>query len=231
MLRVLFSSGYSVAEKLGIILPEIAAVLVVIFLVLPIHELAHGWVAHKLGDDTAKRSGRLTFNPIASIDPIGALFILLFGFGWARPVPVNPNNFKHRRLGMALTALAGPMANILAGLLIALLYVGVFVLTGNGDADLTWLYRCFMYFIQINVSLAVFNLMPVPPLDGSKILGAFLPDRITGQFYKYQRILVPVMFVLLFSGLLSTPLYLAQDACLDGILWLAQLPYRIFGVI
>ena len=98
ILRVLLNGAYTSGEKLAIILPQIAAVSVIIFLILPLHEWAHGFVAHKLGDDTAKREGRLTFNPIASIDPIGALFILLFGFGWAKPVPINPNNFKHAKI-------------------------------------------------------------------------------------------------------------------------------------
>lgn len=229
ILRVLFNGAYTSAEKLSIILPQIAAVLVIVFLILPLHEWAHGFVAHKLGDDTAKRQGRLIFNPIASIDPIGALFILLFGFGWAKPVPVNPNNFKNRRVGMALTALAGPVANLLAGLIGALIFAGVVVATdGMGPS---WLYYCFNYFVSINVSLAVFNLLPLPPLDGSKIVGAFLSPKMEMQYYKYQRLVIPVVFVLLVSGILRTPLYLAQDACYDGIMWLAQLPYRLFGVL
>lgn len=229
ILRVLFNGGLSSVEKLSIILPQIAAVLVIIFLILPIHEWAHGFVAYKLGDDTAKRQGRLTFNPVASIDPIGALFILLFGFGWAKPVHVNPNNFKNRRLGMALTAVAGPVANLIAGLVAALIYVGVWIATNGMGPD--WLYNCFIYFISINISLAVFNLIPLPPLDGSKVLGAFLPTRIEMQFYKYQRLIVPVVFILLVTGVLSTPLFYAQDACANGIMWLAQLPYRLFGLL
>jgi Zn-dependent protease len=228
ILRILFNTSYTAAEKLTYILPQIAAVLVIIFLILPLHEWAHGFVAHKLGDDTAKRQGRLTFNPIASIDPMGALFILLFGFGWAKPVPVNPNNFKNRRVGMALTALAGPFANLVAGLAGALAYVAVIVFT-KGMAP-TWLYYCFNFFVSINISLAVFNLIPLPPLDGSKILGAFLPPKIEQQYYKYERIIMLVVFVLLFSGILSTPLYYVQDLCYDGIMWLAWLPFRLFGV-
>lgn len=230
ILRYLFDGNLSGADKLAIILPQIAVVLVIIFLVLPLHELAHGFVSYKLGDNTAKHQGRLTFNPLASIDPIGALFILLFGFGWARPVPVNPNNFKNQRVGMALTALAGPMANLIAGFLVGLLYVGVWILTGYGMGP-QWVYYCFECFITINVSLAVFNLLPIPPLDGSKILGAFLPTRIAAKYYKYQRFIVLLLFVLLVSRALSTPLYYAQNACYNGIMWLAQLPYQLFGVI
>ena len=227
ILRYLFNGSLTGAEKLAYILPQIAAVLVIIFLILPLHELAHGFVSYKLGDSTAKRQGRLTFNPLASIDPIGALFILLFGFGWARPVPVNPGNFKNRRVGMALTALAGPVANLLAALIGGLAYYGVLLLTGYMGPD--WLYQGIGFFVSINVSLAVFNLLPLPPLDGSKVLGAFLPAKIEMQYYKYQRIIIPIIFVLLISGALSTPLYYAQDACLDGILWLARLPYSLAG--
>lgn len=227
ILRVLFSGDYSSFEKLSIILPQIAAVLVVIFLILPLHEWAHGFVAYKLGDKTAKNQGRLTFNPIASIDPLGSLFILLFGFGWARPVPVDPRNFKNRRVGMALTAIAGPLANLLASLIAALIYVGVFLAT-NGMAP-QWIYYCFQFFITINVSLAVFNLLPIPPLDGSKVLGAFMPPKMEAAYYKYQRLIMPVIFILLVTNILSRPLYYAQDACLNGIMWLAQLPYTWFG--
>ena len=229
ILRVLLNGAYPSGEKLAIILPQIAAVLVIIFLILPLHEWAHGFVAHKLGDDTAKREGRLTFNPIASIDPIGALFILLFGFGWAKPVPINPNNFKHRRSGMALTALAGPVSNLVAALVGAFVYVGVFVLT-KGDAP-SWVYYCFQYYISINVSLAVFNLLPLPPLDGSKIVGAFLSPKMEMQYYKYQRFIIPIVFILLFSGVMTGPLNVVQDAFLNGILWLAQLPFRWFGAL
>lgn len=229
ILRVLFSGGYSSFEKLSIILPQIAAVLVVIFLILPLHEWAHGFVAYKLGDKTAKNQGRLTFNPLASIDPIGSLFILLFGFGWARPVSVDPRNFKNRRVGMALTALAGPLANILAALIAALIYVGVFLATNAAAPQ--WIYYCFQYFITINVSLAVFNLLPIPPLDGSKVLGAFMLPKMEATYYKYQRVLMPIIFILLVTNILSRPLYYAQDACLSGIMWLAQLPYGWFGLI
>lgn len=111
VIRSLFSGG---SVDFMSILMQIVAVLFVIFCILPLHEFAHGWVAYKLGDNTAKYQGRLTFNPIASVDPLGALFLLLFGFGWAKPVPVNPNNFKNPKRGMAITALAGPVSNLLA---------------------------------------------------------------------------------------------------------------------
>ena len=109
---------------------------------MPLHELAHGWVAYKFGDRTAKNAGRLTFNPLVSIDPWGALMILLFGFGWARPVPVNPNNFKNPRVGMAVTAAAGPISNFLAALIGAFIYVAILV--GSGSVSYTHLPVCGM---------------------------------------------------------------------------------------
>ena len=116
------------------IVMQILAVLFIIFCVLPLHECAHGWMAHKLGDDTAKFSGRLTMNPLVSIDPVGALSILLFGFGWAKPVPVNPRNFKNPKAGMAVTALAGPVSNILAALVGAIL-LNVLIVTTSLVSD------------------------------------------------------------------------------------------------
>ncbi|MDD3262183.1 MAG: site-2 protease family protein, partial [Oscillospiraceae bacterium] len=110
--------GFDAASAFADILASVA----VIILILPFHEYAHGWAAKKLGDSTAQYAGRLTFNPLASVDPIGALFLILFGFGWAKPVPIDPRYFKHPKRDMALTALAGPLANLLASLVCGILY-------------------------------------------------------------------------------------------------------------
>ena len=118
MLRSLLSGSLTMQDAVM----EILAVVMIVFLVLPLHEMAHGFVAYKLGDNTAKNMGRLRFNPMAHVDPIGALMILFVGFGWAKPVPVNPRNFKNPKAGMAVTALAGPVSNLLAGFAAALLY-------------------------------------------------------------------------------------------------------------
>ena len=228
-LRALFS-GYPIS--LESILMQILATLFVIFCILPLHEYAHGWMAERLGDHTARYAGRLTLNPLASLDPIGALFLLLFGFGWAKPVPVDTRNFKKPKRDMALTALAGPVSNLLASLVGAILYyVLVLVLAAAGISTPLFVQAFFSAYITINVALAVFNLLPIPPLDGSKIVGAFLSNRAMYAYYRYQNIIVLVLFLLLFSGVLSRPLAILENWMLEGILWIAELPFRLFGLL
>lgn len=138
-----------------------------------LHEIAHGWVALRLGDPTAKIMGRLTLNPIRHVDPIGALMFVFIGFGWAKPVPINPYNFRDRRAGMALSSIAGPMANLAqlvvwAGLLHAYVNLGL---------QLSVVQLVLVYGVWINAILMIFNLIPIPPLDGSRILAWMLPPR------------------------------------------------------
>ena len=215
------------------ILMQIIATLFVIFCILPLHEFAHGWMAEKLGDHTARAAGRLTLNPLASLDPFGALFLLLFGFGWAKPVPVNPWNFKKPKRDMAITALAGPVSNLLAALVGGILYFALylFVLPSASTSVFIAVDAFLSAYIVINVSLAVFNLLPVPPLDGSRVVSAFLSDRAMAAYYRYQNAIVMVLFLLLFSGVLDSPLNIAQNAALDGILWLASLPFKLLGAL
>lgn len=208
------------------ILMRILACVIIIFVVLPLHEYAHGWIAYKLGDNTAKYSGRLTMNPIEHIDPLGALAILLFGFGWAKPVPVDPRNFKNPKVGMALTALAGPVSNLLAATFGAVVYQLVFLAKGNISMSLLMgIFTFLQYYILINIGLAVFNLIPIPPLDGSKILAAFLPDRIIYKYSKHQNVITMILFALIFLGVLSVPLSYLQYWMYSGIMWLVGLPF------
>lgn len=226
MIRSIFS-GQSV--DFGRVVSQILATLFVIFCILPLHECAHGWVAYKLGDRTAKAQGRLTLNPLASIDPAGSLFLLLFGFGWAKPVPVDARYFKNPKRDMAITALAGPVSNLLASLVGALIYLGAAIAVKGA---LPVFVQYFFYaYIWINAALAVFNLIPLPPLDGSKILGAFLSDKALYNYYQYQNVIVAVSFVVLFSGVLDRPIGLLQSLFVNGVLWLAQLPYHLFGLL
>jgi Zn-dependent protease len=226
MIRNVFS-GQPI-DMAGIV-SQILATLFIIFFILPLHECAHGWVAYKLGDNTARYNGRLTLNPITSIDPIGALFLLLFGFGWAKPVPVDTRYFKNPKRDMAITALAGPVSNLLASFVGALIYIGILIATRGARPD--FVDKFFGAYISINVSLAVFNLIPLPPLDGSKILGAFLSNKTLYNYYKYQNMIIMVAFIILFSGVLSAPLGYLQNLFFNGVLWLAQLPYQLFGLL
>lgn len=191
----------------------LVSTLMVVLICLPVHEYAHGWVAHKLGDPTAKSMGRLDLNPIAHLDPIGTVAIFLFGFGWARPVPVNPYYFKNRKRGMAITALAGPVSNILLALVVMLLlklvWLAAAFLPSMSETVYNMLYVLQLilgYMISLNLSLAVFNLVPIPPLDGSKVLGAVLPDRIYSTVLRYERYAILVVYLVMFSGILDGPM-------------------------
>lgn len=174
----------------------------VMLIAIPAHELAHAWVSWKLGDDTAKRYGRLTMNPMAHFEPMGALCMVLFGVGWAKPVPTNVRRFKNPRLGMALTASAGPAMNLLLAYLSMIDYKLVFYLTsGNGLWELVTQFLLMM--IRLNVALAVFNLLPIPPFDGSRMLLVLLPPKYYFGIMKYERYIMMGMVAILWLGLLN----------------------------
>lgn len=173
----------------------------VIFCCLPIHELAHGYTAYMLGDNTAKNHGRLTFNPFAQLSPIGTIMMFLFGIGYANPVPINPANFKNPKKGMALTALAGPVSNLLMGFVSVFLAYMLRAVAGTAVIEILSLF--FYYAAMVNVSLAVFNLIPVPPLDGSRVFSIFLSDEQYFKIMRYERYIMIGLMVLLFAGFLD----------------------------
>ena len=164
----------------------------IVLLALSVHETAHGFVADKLGDPTARNYGRLTLNPIKHLDPIGTVCMLLFGFGWARPVPINSRYFRKPRRDMALTAIAGPISNLLMALVFGLLFnlwcfllSEVIYINSYFALNMASYFYIFLYYgVSLNVTLAVFNLLPVPPLDGSRVVTAFLPPK--GGLFLHQ---------------------------------------------
>ena len=210
MLLELIRNGFSVQTVAGL-----ASSIFVVFCTLPIHEFAHAFVADRLGDPTARQSGRLTINPLAHLDWLGCLMIVLVGFGYAKPVPVNMRNFKNPKAGMAAVAFAGPLSNLIMALIFLILrwVFGLYV-AGDFSEILTWF---FFYAAYINVSLAVFNLLPIPPLDGSRIATALIPNKYYYKIMQYERYIMIGLFVLLLTGLLTRPLSLLSNAAINGM--------------
>ena len=191
--------------------------IIIIFVLLPtivLHELAHGYVAYWMGDNTAKNMGRLSFNPIDHIDPLGAISLILFKFGWAKPVPINSYNFRKRHLGMFLVSIAGVTVNLILGLIFSFLYVK-FSHVNPVISEILSL------FIVYNVYFAVFNLIPVPPLDGSKVITAFFPGKFLDFMAKYEKYTNFILLILIFSGMLGKVLTPITSFIIDKFLRLA----------
>lgn len=193
LIRALMSGGTEEAKQLLIIF---LMWLPIIMLSLSFHEASHAFIAYKLGDPTARNFGRVTLNPVKHLDPIGFIAMLTIGFGWAKPCPVNTRNFRNPRKGFALSSLAGPVSNMILALgftvlmaIFYLIYLIVAIVRGLAEPPVFVDYiQMFLYYgIYLNVSLAIFNFLPVPPLDGSRILGLILPDKVYYAFLKYER--------------------------------------------
>ena len=204
-----------------LILSYLCSAVVVVFISSPVHEYAHAMTAVKLGDPTPKYTGRTTLNPLAHIDYIGALLIFLFGFGWAKPVQVNPRYFKNPKRDMAVTALAGPVSNVLLGFVFYVFYK----LLGYAPSTAPIYYVTFfcLQVVYINITLAVFNLIPIPPLDGSRIVYIFLPTKIYFGIMRYERYIMIAMFILLWFGAFSNILGTLSVWLLSGMNWLIRL--------
>ena len=208
------------------LLVYIGSICFVVFCATPLHEYAHALIAVKLGDDTPVLRGRLTINPKAHIDPIGLIMIFLFGFGYAKPVEVRMRKFKKPKRDMALVALAGPVCNILQALVCMFLYAGFISFSNNsGNETLFYISLFFFYAANINVNLGVFNLLPIPPLDGSKILNAVLPAKIYFKILQYERYVTIALFVLLFTGILSTPILFLSGVVMNALQYIAFIPF------
>ena len=186
----------------------------VVLIAIPFHESAHALVSHWLGDDTALRAGRLSLNPLRHFDPWGALCMLVGGVGWARPVRIDARNYKNPKVGMAISAAAGPISNFLLAWVSMILYRLVL----RADASWLMLPQMFLYYmIVMNLSLAAFNLIPVPPFDGSRIALLFLPQRLYFKVMRYEHQIMIAVLLLALTGLLNIPLSVVVNFLWDRL--------------
>ncbi len=180
---------------------------------LSVHEYAHAWAAYKLGDTSQKLRGRLTLDPFKHIDLFGFISIALFGVGWGKPVMIDDRNFKNRAQGSMLTALAGPLSNLILSILLTiilkvLIVIGVF--SNPGSKVVSILLEMFLYTIDFNVIFGIFNLIPLPPLDGSKVLAYFLPQKLRGMMYtleRYSFFIILILWCTNLSSYIIAPVY------------------------
>lgn len=204
-----------------------------ILLALSVHECAHAWMAYKLGDPTAKNRGRMTVNPLKHLDPLGVLCMIVAGFGWAHPVPVDSRNLRKPKRDMVLISLAGPVSNILLAFLgVLLLRILIAVCApllstaapySFGVTAFSMLISFLMLFCSLNAGLAIFNLLPIPPLDGSHLLALILPTRIYFKYVRYERYISFALVLLLVFDVLDTPLFFLRSYLLMGLEWIVGL--------
>ena len=187
-------------------------------LCITFHETCHGLCAYWLGDNTAKRMGRLSLNPLKHVDLGGLVMMALFRFGWAKPVPINMRNFKNPKAGMALTALAGPVSNVLLAFIGAVLYLLCMGWYMREYRTVFYVFGLFFGYVEVlSAGLAVFNIIPIPPLDGSKVLFSLLPEGAYYKLMRYEKYGMFVLMALLFLGVLDAPLTFLRGALMDGL--------------
>ena len=216
-------------ELLGLLISAPGVLIAITF-----HEFAHGYAAYKLGDDTAKSQGRLSLNPFAHLDPIGTLMLLVAGFGWGKPVEVNPRNYTRKismEKGEAIVSLAGPLMNFILAIIFTLIYCAIYkfaslsFMTSTVGVVIVLLIRT---TISINIGLGVFNLIPLPPLDGSKIFLPILPKNAKTWFINNQQIFYIIFLIIWITGIAGRLISPLIDTMTEGILGLAM---RIFGLL
>lgn len=198
-----------------------------------IHECAHGWAADRMGDHTARECGRLSWNPLRHIDPLGLLVMLTAGVGWAKPVPVDARNFRNPRKGMAITAMAGPVSNFLLALFMMII---ASIMYRHPMVQTTLIWQIFLYLLNLVIDIAIlslglgiFNLIPIPPLDGSKVLFSFLPDRTYFTILRYERYIMLALFALVFFGFLDAPLDFCISHAVRFLCAITGFPAEIIG--
>ncbi|NLX77392.1 MAG: site-2 protease family protein [Clostridiaceae bacterium] len=212
---------------LDISLEEILIRIPVLLITVTVHELSHGYAAWLLGDPTAKNEGRLSLNPLKHLDPVGTIMIIFSRIGWAKPVPVNPAYFKNRKRGTILVSIAGPLSNLVMAFAGVLLYLVLFRI---GLMEESIFMKFLLSFFITNISLAVFNLLPVPPLDGSRILSGVLPDKRYFGIMKYERYIgmVFLLVVLVFPDVLGEVLNYLIMPVLRGMIRCAEFVIGVF---
>lgn len=209
-------NGFDFSYLLGIVQSLIPAVICI-----TLHELSHGYIAYRLGDNTAKNRGRLTINPLKHIDVIGFLMMLVFHFGWAKPVPVNMYNFKNPKRGMAITALAGPVSNFLIAIVFLLIYGVVYIPLCSSKVGV-FILNTAMLTAYCSLGLGIFNMIPVPPLDGSKVLASVMSDESYYKLMRYEKYGMILMIVLVATGVLGSPISRAVNFVFDRLSVVAQ---------
>lgn len=205
-------------------------------LVLTVHETSHGLVAYKLGDQTAKMAGRLSFNPFKHLDPIGLILLITAKVGWAKPVPIDPRNFQRPKQGMAITALAGPISNFLlawlflaaAGGILRLQDTFFLTLSATGLVALSAVAQFLLNAAVLSAGLGIFNCIPIPPLDGSKVLFSFLPDRAYFTVLRYERYIMFLLLAVVWLGVLDKPLTFLITNTVNFIGFLSAYPAPLF---
>lgn len=198
-----------------------------VLICLTLHECAHGYVALKLGDDTAKKSGRLSLNPLKHFDLMGFIMMAFVGFGWAKPVPIDARNFKNPKREMAISAAAGPACNVLITLVFLFLYGLVTPLFVGRGGILLYVYQMILQTAYLSLAFAIFNLFPIPPLDGSKVLYSVIPERAYWTLMRYERYGMILLVILAVTGVLSGPLNSAVYYVFDKLFAIANWGYRL----